>query len=84
MNYNELSADQKVKITTLGELKNAGYQPKSIKDELRANLIQVKRSGQNIFEGIWGYEDTVIPDVERAILSRHNINFLGLRGRKYL
>jgi len=81
MNSTGFYADQKVKITTVGELKHAGYQPKSIKDELRANLIKVKRSGQNIFDGIWGYEDTVIPDVERAILSRHNINFLGLRGQ---
>ncbi len=81
MNYHELSADQIQKIRTIGELKNAGYKPKSIKQELRDNLIRIKRSGENIFEGIWGYEDTVIPDVERAILSKHNINFLGLRGQ---
>ena len=81
MNYYELSTDQKLKISTLGELKNAGYQSKSIKDELRDNLIIAKKSGKNLFEGIWGYEDTVIPDVERALLSRHNINFLGLRGQ---
>ena len=81
MNYYELSADQKLSISTLGELKAAGYEAKSIKQELRDNLIQVKKSGKNIFEGIWGYEDTVIPDVERAILSKHNINFLGLRGQ---
>ena len=81
MKYNDLSIDQKLKISTLGELKNAGYEPRSIKEELRENLIRIKRSGKNIFEGIWGYEDTVIPDVERAILSKHNINFLGLRGQ---
>ena len=81
MQYNELSADQKLKISTLGELKATGYEPKSIKQELRDNLIRVKQAGKNVFEGIWGYEDTVIPDVERAILSRHNINFLGLRGQ---
>jgi len=81
MQYNELSADQKLKISTLGELKSIGYQPKSIKQELRDNLIAVKKAGKNVFEGIWGYEDTVIPDVERALLSRHNINFLGLRGQ---
>lgn len=81
MNYKDLSTDQKRKISTLGELKNSGYQSKSIKDELRANLIAAKKAGTNIFQGIWGYEDTVIPDVERAILSRHNINFLGLRGQ---
>ncbi len=81
MNYQDLSTDQKLKISTLGELKSAGYKPQSIKEELRANLIEKKRDKKNIFEGIWGYEDTVIPDVERAILSRHNINFLGLRGQ---
>lgn len=81
MNYKELSPEQKLKISTLGELKSVGYQPMSIKEELRANLIRTKKAGEEIFEGIWGYEDTVIPDVERAILSRHNINFLGLRGQ---
>jgi len=81
MQYNELSTDQKLKISTLGELKSVGYTLKSIKQELRNNLIKVKKEGKDVFEGIWGYEDTVIPDVERAILSRHNINFLGLRGQ---
>ncbi|MEO1254636.1 MAG: magnesium chelatase, partial [Bacteroidota bacterium] len=81
MNYQDLTVDQKRKINTLGALKSAGYEPQSIKEELRVNLIEKKRSRKNIFEGIWGYEDTVIPDVERAILSRHNINFLGLRGQ---
>lgn len=81
MNYRNLSTEQKLKITTLGELKDSGYEPQSIKEELRANLIKSKKEGKNVFEGIWGYEDSVIPDVERAILSRHNINFLGLRGQ---
>ncbi|WP_420580804.1 magnesium chelatase [Reichenbachiella sp.] len=79
--YLDLSADQKLAITTLGQLKAAGYQPQSIKDELRANLIAAIQSEENVFEGIWGYEDTVIPDIERAILSKHNINLLGLRGQ---
>lgn len=81
MQYEQLTSDQKLKISTLGELKNAGYKPMLIKEELRSNLINRKKAGEDIFEGIWGYEDTVIPDVERAILSRHNINFLGLRGQ---
>ena len=81
MNYTNLSSEQKLRISTLGELKQAGYQSQSIKSELRNNLIRMKQAGENIFEGIWGYEDTVIPDVERAILSKHNINFLGLRGQ---
>jgi magnesium chelatase subunit I len=69
------------KIVTLGDLKKSGYQSKSIKEEIRDNLIKSIQQKQNAFEGILGYEDTVIPDVERAILSRHNILFLGLRGQ---
>ncbi|NJL74693.1 MAG: magnesium chelatase [Saprospiraceae bacterium] len=68
-------------ISTLGELKASGYKPKSIKDELRDNLIQKLQRKETVFEGIIGFEDTVIPDVERAILSRHNILLLGLRGQ---
>jgi len=69
------------KITTLGALKATGYQPESVKTELRRNLIAKLKTGQSPFPGIWGYEETVIPEVERAILSMHNINFLGLRGQ---
>jgi magnesium chelatase subunit I len=69
------------RIKTLGELKKAGYQTRLIKDELRENLRERIRNGQQSFTGIWGYENSVIPELERAILSRHNINFLGLRGQ---
>ncbi|GGD38626.1 magnesium chelatase [Muriicola marianensis] len=69
------------KIRTLGDLKKAGYQSRSIKDELRNNLKQRIREGKDTFSGVWGYEDSVIPELERAILSRHNINLLGLRGQ---
>jgi magnesium chelatase subunit I len=68
-------------IKTIGELKKSGYQSKKIKDELRDNLILKLKKKEKIFEGILGYEDTVIPDIERAILSRHNMNLLGLRGQ---
>src|SRR5580658_7800598 len=68
-------------ITTLGELKKSGYVSKSIKDELRTNLIKKIKLKENPFPGILGYEDSVIPDTERALLSRHNILFLGLRGQ---
>jgi magnesium chelatase subunit I len=68
-------------ITTLGELKKTGYKPKSIKEEIRQNLITKLKAKENTFPGIIGYEDTVIPDVERALLSKHNILFLGLRGQ---
>lgn len=68
-------------ITTLGDLKKSGYTSVSIKDELRNNLIEKLKNGEVVFEGIIGYEDTVMPDIERAILSRHNMNLLGLRGQ---
>ena len=66
---------------TLGELKASGYQPLSVKDEIRKNLIEKLKRRQQTFAGIIGYEDSVIPDTERALLSRHNILFLGLRGQ---
>lgn len=66
---------------TLGALRASGYQPKSVKDELRDNLIARLRHKQPVFTGIYGYEDTVIPDLQRAILSRHNLILLGLRGQ---
>jgi magnesium chelatase subunit I len=68
-------------IKTLGELIKSGYKPKSVKEEIRNNLIRKLRNGDPSFSGIIGYEETVIPDVERALLSRHNILFLGLRGQ---
>ena len=68
-------------ITTLKQLKSSNYESKSIKDELRDNLIQNLKNNVNVFDGIHGYENTVIPEIERAILSRHNINLLGLRGQ---
>ena len=69
------------KIATIGQLKAAGYVPKSIKEEVRQNLIARLRQKEATFPGILGYEDSVIPDTERALLSRHNILFLGLRGQ---
>ena len=68
-------------ITTLGELKKSGYQTQSIQQELAKNLKRKLQKGEQTFEGIIGYENTVIPDMERAILSGHNINLLGLRGQ---
>lgn len=68
-------------IATLGALKQSGYVSKGIKDEIRDNLIARMQAKENPFPGILGYEDTVIPDTERALLSRHNILFLGLRGQ---
>lgn len=68
-------------IATLGQLKQSGYQSKTIKQEIRENLIKKIQSKEETFPGIIGYEDSVIPDTERALLSRHNILFLGLRGQ---
>ncbi len=68
-------------IKTLGELKQSGYNSKTIKDEMRTNLIERLKNKQRTFEGIFGFDDTVLPDLERAILSRHNILMLGLRGQ---
>lgn len=68
-------------IKTLGALKKSSYLSKDIKTELRDNLIESLQSGKKTFEGIHGYEQTVIPQLERAILSKHNINLLGLRGQ---
>lgn len=68
-------------IKTLGELRKSGYKPRAIKDELRENLIDKLRKKEAVFSGIWGYEETVIPDLERAILAGHDVNLLGLRGQ---
>jgi magnesium chelatase subunit I len=70
-----------MKAKTLGELKKLNYKTKSIRTELRDNLISKLRAGKSIMPGIFGYDHTVIPDIERAILSGHNILFLGLRGQ---
>lgn len=72
----------KTDITTLGQLKQTDYKSESVKDELRRNLIaQLQQKHEGGFEGIIGFEDTVIPDLQTAILSRHNILLLGLRGQ---
>ncbi|HMP28847.1 MAG TPA: magnesium chelatase [Saprospiraceae bacterium] len=68
-------------IQTLGELKESGYQPISVKEELRKNLIFKLQNKEEIFKGIIGFEDTVVPDIQRAILSRHSMLLLGLRGQ---
>ena len=71
----------KTAIKTLGELRKSDYKSRSVKDELRQNLIAQLQKKEGGFEGIIGFEDTVIPDLQTAILSRHNILLLGLRGQ---
>ena len=79
--HNQFSKSEIAKIKTLGQLKNAGYKRRTVKEEIRQNLIRKLCNKENTFPGIIGYEDSVIPDTERALLSRHNILFLGLRGQ---
>ena len=69
------------KVNTLGDLNKANYKSQSIKDELRNNLIVKIKNNETVFEGVWGFENTVIRELETAILSRHHINLLGLRGQ---
>ncbi len=66
---------------TVGQLKATGYHPVSVKEELRRNLIRKLRTGEELFPGIIGYRDTVVPQIINGILSRHDLLFLGLRGQ---
>ena len=67
--------------TNLGELLENGYSDRSVKDEMRDNLIRKLKKNEDLFPGIIGFDDTVIPELENAILSRHDIILLGLRGQ---
>src|ERR1043165_3310264 len=66
---------------TVGQLKETGYKPCSVKDELRRNVIRKLKSGEHIFARIGGYRDSVIPQIVNGILSKHDLLFLGLRGQ---
>ncbi|HEX8143578.1 MAG TPA: hypothetical protein VF553_13335 [Pyrinomonadaceae bacterium] len=66
---------------TLGELKAGNYRARSVKDELRANLVRKLRAGEKLFPGIVGYDETVVPQIVNAVLARHNLILLGLRGQ---
>ncbi len=67
--------------STLGELKAAGYRPLTVREEMRKNLIGAMESGEPLFPGILGYEETVLPQIENALLSGHDMIFLGERGQ---
>jgi magnesium chelatase subunit I len=69
------------KAVTLGELKSSGYAARSVKDEMRANLIKKLKSGERLFQGILGYEESVIPQLVNAVLSKHTLILLGTRGQ---
>src|SRR3954453_20170104 len=66
---------------TVDQLKATGYRPMSVKDELRKNLIVKLKAGEELFPGILGYRDSVIPQIVNGILSKHDLLFLGLRGQ---
>jgi magnesium chelatase subunit I len=69
------------KIKTLGDLRKTNYKSRSIKDELRDNMIIALKNHTDPFDGIFGYDETVLPELQTSILSRHNILLLGLRGQ---
>ncbi len=73
------SSDQRP--STLGELKSSGYRSRSVKTEMRENLVRKLRAREPLFPGILGYDETVVPQIENAILSQHDMLFLGLRGQ---
>jgi magnesium chelatase subunit I len=80
-NVAETQADAAARPTTLGALRESGYKPRTIREEMRNNLIARMRRGDELFPGIVGYERTVIPQVENAILSGQDIILLGERGQ---
>ena len=73
--------DTKNRPQTLGQLKAQGYRPRTVKEELRDNLIAKIKAGAELFPGIVGYDKTVVPQLENALLSRHDFILLGLRGQ---
>src|SRR5262249_7543048 len=76
-----LHSDVMTKPSTVAELRQSGYRPRSVKQELRDNLIGRLRRGERLFSGIVGYEETVVPQIENAVLSGQDIVFLGERGQ---
>jgi magnesium chelatase subunit I len=69
------------RAATVGQLKESGYKPCSVKDELRRNIIRKLKAGEELFPGLVGYRDSVIPQIVNGILSKHDLLFLGLRGQ---
>ncbi len=73
--------DLHTRVSNLKELKESGWKSLSVKDELRKNIIERVKSGEEMFPGILGYEKTVLPQVQHAIMSKHDVILLGLRGQ---
>ena len=70
-----------MKLKTLGALKKSGYRPQTVKEEMRRNLMELIKDGKKRFPGIIGFDRTVLPQIENAVLSRHDFILLGLRGQ---
>src|SRR6476619_5305829 len=68
-------------IETLGDLRQSGYRSRPVKQEIRDNLVRKLQTGDTLFPGIIGYDETVVPQLVNAVLSRHNFILLGLRGQ---
>src|ERR687884_389515 len=68
-------------IETLGDLRRSGYRSRPVKQEIRDNLVCKLKAGEKLFPGVIGYDDSVVPQLVNAILSRHNFILLGLRGQ---
>ncbi|HEY7989137.1 MAG TPA: magnesium chelatase, partial [Lapillicoccus sp.] len=66
---------------TIGQLRASGHEPRTVKAEIRANLVRLLRAGANPFPGIVGFDDSVLPDVQRALLAGHDMVLLGERGQ---
>lgn len=79
--FDKVQQDIMKKDITFKELKDSGYQDKTINEEIQQNLIAKIKAKEPVFEGLWGYEDTVVPQLKKAILAGHHINLLGLRGQ---
>jgi len=67
--------------TTLGDLRKSGYAQRSVKDEMRHNLVAKLKAGDDLFPGVQGYDETVVPQIVNAVLARHDFILLGLRGQ---
>ena len=76
-----MSYSTTIRPQTLAELRSSGWQSKTVKQEIHDNFLTRLQNGEELYPGIVGYDDTVIPDLQTALLSRHNILLLGLRGQ---
>ena len=81
LSSNSMAQTSHPRAATVGQLKETGYKPCSVKDELRRNVIRKLKAGEELFPGIVGYRESVIPQIVNGILSKHDLLFLGLRGQ---